>query len=111
MVNGGVTPLVDRATAQAMGYGIVIWPCLAMTAAYLAYRAAARELRDRGMLAEQRYADGSKTAVIEKTGSGSEPKEEGQVAGGIREIFELCGLNECAAFDRECGGKAYANGV
>jgi len=92
MVSGGVTPLVDAAEARALGYKIVIWPCFAMTAAYLAYGAAAAELKETGMLRERR--DGS-----------------GSVVGGIREIFEACGLTRYAAFDRECGGTAFANGV
>lgn len=92
MISGGLTPLVGADEAQALGYRVVIWPCLAMTAAYLAWRQAARELKATGMLAEHR-------------------DEGGEIVGGIRECFEMCGLEECADFDLKMGGKAFANGV
>jgi predicted peroxiredoxin len=93
MVAGGVTPLIDAAAAREMGYKIVIWPCFAMTAAYLAYRQAAEELKTTGAIKERVGPDG-KTVV-----------------GGIRDIFELCGLTKCAEFDREMGGKTFEKGV
>ncbi|EON98063.1 putative methylisocitrate lyase (2-methylisocitrate lyase) protein [Phaeoacremonium minimum UCRPA7] len=92
MISGGLTPLVDADGARAMGYRVVIWPCLAMTAAYLAWRQVARELKTTGRVAERRDDDGN-------------------VIGGIRECFELCGLEECAEFDKQMGGKAFVNGV
>lgn len=92
MVAGGLTPLVSADEAREMGYRIVIWPCFAMTAALLAYREAARELKRSGMVAERRDA-------------------EGKVQGGVRECFEVCGLSKYAAFDKEMGGQAFANGV
>lgn len=92
MVAGGVTPLVDADEARDMGYRIVIWPCFAMTAAVLAYREAARELRGTGRVRERR-------------------DESGKVQGGIRECFEVCGLSKYANFDQEMGGQAFANGV
>ncbi|KAL2255901.1 hypothetical protein VTK26DRAFT_2509 [Humicola hyalothermophila] len=93
LVAGGVTPLVNAAAAQEMGYKMVIWPCFAMTAAYLAYREAARELKETGALRDRVGADGK------------------AVVGGIRDIFELCGLSRCAEFDREMGGKAFDGDV
>lgn len=94
MVQGGVTPLVSREEARAMGYRVVIWPCFAMTAAVNAWRAAARELKGaEGMLGEVMDA------------------ETGLVKGGVRECFEVCGLSKYAAFDKEMGGSAFANGV
>ncbi|CAN8096815.1 unnamed protein product [Discula destructiva] len=92
MVQGGVTPLVGRDEAAAMGYRVVIWPCFAMTAAMNAWRAAARELQGTGRLEEVR-------------------DEKGAVRGGVRECFEVCGLSKYAAFDQEMGGQAFANGV
>ncbi|KAK3313804.1 Pyruvate/Phosphoenolpyruvate kinase-like domain-containing protein [Apodospora peruviana] len=88
MVPGGVTPLIDGAKAKEIGFKIVIWPCFAMTAAYLAYQKAAQELKTTGAIREQ--PDGS---------------------GGVRELFELCGLSECADFDKKMGGKAFTDGV
>ncbi|KAH8895128.1 Phosphoenolpyruvate/pyruvate domain-containing protein [Thozetella sp. PMI_491] len=93
MVNGGVTPLVDTDEARKLGYKIVIWPCFAFRAAYIAYQRDIKELVSTGRLTEQYKADG-------KT-----------IDGGVREVFELCGLSKCAAFDQEMGGKAFANGV
>lgn len=92
MVQGGVTPLVSRDEAQAMGYRVVIWPCFAMTAAMNAWREAARELKGTGMVKEVK-------------------DENGKVRGGVRECFEVCGLTKYAAFDQEMGGQAFANGV
>lgn len=92
MVQGGLTPLVSKDEAREMGYRIVIWPCFAMTAAILAYREAAKELKGTGMVAERRDASG-------------------KVMGGVRECFEVCGLNQYAEFDKEMGGQAFANGV
>jgi 2-methylisocitrate lyase-like PEP mutase family enzyme len=94
MVAGGVTPLINSAEAHALGFKIVIWPCFALTAAYLAYQQAAKELQATGAIAERRgRPDG--TAVV----------------CGVRELFELCGLGEYTAFDKEIGGKAFADGV
>lgn len=92
MVAGGLTPLVDAAEAGRLGYRIVIWPCFAMTAALLAYRAAARELKGTGRIAETR-------------------DESGKVLGGVRDCFEVCGLTKYANFDKEMGGQSFAKGV
>lgn len=92
MVAGGLTPLVDAAEAGRLGYRIVIWPCFAMTAALLAYRAAAKELKGTGRISETK-------------------DEGGKVLGGVRECFEVCGLSKYANFDKEMGGQAFANGV
>lgn len=92
MVSGGVTPLINAATAKQLGYKIVIWSCFAMTAAYLAYQQVAQELRTTG-------------AVKFKVGP------DGKTPVGIRDIFEICGLSKCADFDREMGGRAFDGGV
>lgn len=92
MVAGGLTPLVNKDEAREMGYRIVIWPCFSMTAALLAYREAAKELKETGMVKETRDANG-------------------KVVGGVRECFEVCGLTKYSEFDKEMGGKAFSNGV
>lgn len=92
MVVGGVTPLVDRDEARAMGYKIVIWPIFSMTAALLAYREAARELKETGMNKERR-------------------NEQGQLIGGVRDCFEVCGLTKYSNFDKEMGGTSFSKGV
>lgn len=94
MVNGGVTPLIDAKEAQAMGYGLVIWPLFALMPAFNAYERAAQELKNMGFLADQ-------------TDSGD---GKGPVRGGVRELFELCGMSKCVAFDQEMGGATYSKG-
>lgn len=89
---GGLTPIISAQTAQKIGYRLAIWPCLALTASYLSLRKAARELKTTGAVAETR-------------------DEDGKVQGGIRELFEVCGLEQCAQFDRDCGGADYEKGV
>ncbi|KAJ0116488.1 hypothetical protein J7T55_007468 [Diaporthe amygdali] len=92
MVVGGVTPLVDRNEAKRMGYRIVIWPIFSMTAALLAYREAAKELKELGMNKEKR-------------------NEKGELLGGVRECFEICGLTKYSEFDKAMGGQAFSKGV
>jgi len=92
MVNGGVTPLVDAAEAREMGYKIVIWPIFALMSAFNAYEAVAKELKSTGFMADQ-------------------VDEQGQVRGGVREVFELCGLKEWVKFDEEMGGGTFRDGV
>lgn len=92
MVNGGVTPLVDAKEAQAMGYALVIWPIFALMAAFNAYEKAAQELKSTGFLADMRDS------------------KDGPVRGGVREVFELCGMSKCVAFDTEMGGATYSKG-
>lgn len=92
MVVGGVTPLVDSEEARRMGYRVVIWPCFSMTAALLAYREAARELKDLGMNKERR-------------------NEKGGLLGGVRECFEVCSLTKYSDFDKAMGGQAFSKGV
>jgi 2-methylisocitrate lyase-like PEP mutase family enzyme len=92
MVNGGVTPLVDAKEAQAMGYALVIWPIFALMAAFNAYEKAAQELKSTGFLADMKDS------------------QDGPVRGGVREVFELCGMSKCVAFDMEMGGATYSKG-
>lgn len=92
MVPGGLTPLISAKKAQEIGYRIAIWPCLALTASYLSLRTAARELKTTGAVAETRDKDD-------------------KVQGGIRELFEVCGLEQCVDFDKDCGGADYEKGV
>lgn len=92
MVVGGVTPLVDSEEARRMGYRIVIWPIFSMTAALLAYREAAKELKELGMNKERR-------------------NDKGELLGGVRECFEVCGLTKYSDFDKAMGGQAFSKGV
>lgn len=63
-----------------------------MTAALLAYREAAKELKETGMNKERR-------------------NEQGQLIGGVRDCFEVCGLTKYSNFDKEMGGTSFSKGV
>ncbi|KAI0010313.1 Phosphoenolpyruvate/pyruvate domain-containing protein [Xylariaceae sp. FL0662B] len=92
MVGGGVTPLVSAREAQDMGFKIVIWPAVGLTSVFLGMREVCRELKSTGEV-KDRYT------------------EDGRVDGGVRELFELCGLSACVEFDREVGGSSFTNGA
>lgn len=93
MVGGGVTPLVTaREAKEEFGFRVVIWPIAGMTSVCIAMRELCRELKSEGEIRE-RYT------------------EDGRVDGGVRDVFELCGLSACAEFDKEVGGASFANGA
>lgn len=102
LVPGGLTPLVNAKEAKELGYRIAIWPCFAMTHAYLAYQKAARELMETGAVT---------AGFTEKQKSDGEDASGEQVPGGIRELFELCGLSECVELDKKMGGQTFSKGV
>ncbi|CAK7222047.1 hypothetical protein SBRCBS47491_004735 [Sporothrix bragantina] len=87
IVGGGVTPAVDAAEAKALGFKIVLWPILSLTYAYVSVKKAFRELKDKGW---------------------TEPLPGGE--GGIKDIFEVCGIDEAAAFDHAVGGSTLDGG-
>lgn len=92
MVGGGVTPLINAREAQDLGFKIVIWPILGLTSVYIATREFCKELKETGEI-KNRYTP------------------EGKVDGGVRDVFELCGLSKCSAFDQEMGGTSFSKGV
>ncbi|KAI1781236.1 Phosphoenolpyruvate/pyruvate domain-containing protein [Hypoxylon cercidicola] len=92
MVGGGVTPLVSAREAKELGFRVVIWPLAGLTSVYLGMREFCRELKSTGEI-KDRYT------------------EDGKVDGGVRDVFELCGLSECVKFDKEIGGTSFANGA
>ncbi|CAK7217500.1 hypothetical protein SCUCBS95973_003176 [Sporothrix curviconia] len=83
VVAGGVTPVLDAAEAKALGFKIVLWPIVSLTYTYTSVKKAMQELKDKGWC---------------------EPLPGGE--GGIRDIFEVCGIEEAARFDRSVGGSA-----
>jgi 2-methylisocitrate lyase-like PEP mutase family enzyme len=88
MVGGGVTPDITVAEAREMGFKIIIFPGLALSAVYQSVAAAAKELKDTG-------------SIRAVKGHPATPKA----------IFEVCGLKDAIAFDVAAGGKLYTNGV
>lgn len=89
MVPGGTTPLMGREKAENMGFKIMIWPVLGLSAAYAAVTDA--------------YAG------LKVTGEGTPTEHEKKE--GVKSFFGVCGLAECTSFDEKAGGKAYSKGV
>ena len=89
MVPGGVTPDLTNAEAKEIGYRVMIYPGLALSAVYESVRTACRGLKQEGKvnLSEQ------------------------ERKAGVKGIFGVCGLSECMEFDKKAGGKAYDLGV
>lgn len=87
MVPGGVTPDMSVSEAQEMGFRVMIYPCFALEPVYHSVSRAARELRETGNIIN---------------------REEG--CKGIKEVFRVCGLDGCMAFDGKAGGKSYGGG-
>ena len=88
MVPGGATPVLSAQKAKEIGYKIQIWPIVALSEVFARVGDIYKTLKDTG------YAD---------------PPEKGR--GEVRDIFNVCGLQDCAAFDDKVGGTAYSKGV
>ncbi|KAI1469830.1 putative carboxyphosphonoenolpyruvate mutase [Daldinia caldariorum] len=86
-VPGGVSPVLSVQEAQHLGYRMIILPAFALGPVYEAVEEAARFLRDTGISAE------SKTKASPK------------------DVFTVCGLAECIAFDLAAGGMSFSKGV
>ncbi|KAI1854635.1 hypothetical protein JX265_007496 [Neoarthrinium moseri] len=92
MVGGGVTPLINSKEAKELGFKIVIWPMVGMTSVYLATREFCRELKETGEIKDRHDKDG-------------------KIDGGVRDVFEVCGLSKCSEFDKEMGGSSFLKGA
>jgi 2-methylisocitrate lyase-like PEP mutase family enzyme len=91
MVQGGLTPNLTAQEAQDLGFRIIIFPGLALSQVLVAVTGAMDELKRTGTVKK----DSSKLAKSLSP----------------RALFEVCGLNECMAFDKEAGGVAFAHDV
>ena len=91
MVEGGLTPNITAQQAHDLGFRVIIFPGLALSQVLLTVTGAMNELKH--------------TGTVKKDGP--------LVAKSLspRALFEVCGLNECIAFDEEAGGVAFAKGV
>jgi 2-methylisocitrate lyase-like PEP mutase family enzyme len=87
IVGGGVTPAMSAKEAKEAGFKIVIWSVLPLTYVYNATTAVMKELKQNG------YVD---------------PAPGGK--GGIKDIFEVCGIEEAAIFDQSVGGSSLKGG-
>ena len=84
VVPGGVTPEYTIEEASKMGFRVIIYPGLCIGPVL---ESVSQELK-----------------TLQTTGKGSARSS----AGGVKEAFNLCGLQECIEIDRDAGGKAYA---
>ncbi|KAJ9657919.1 hypothetical protein H2198_004002 [Neophaeococcomyces mojaviensis] len=89
MVPGGVTPDMTVDEAREIGYRIIIYPGLALSAVVQSVTSAYREL----------YI------------TGNVKLSQDDIKLGVKRLFEVCGLNEYINFDAKAGGKAYNSGV
>ncbi|KAK9423519.1 putative Phosphoenolpyruvate/pyruvate domain-containing protein [Seiridium unicorne] len=92
MVGGGVTPLINAKEAKDIGFKIVIWPMVGMTSVYIATRDFCKELKETGEIKDRHSPDG-------------------KIDGGVRDVFEICGLSKCSEFDKVVGGTTFSKGV
>ena len=82
MVPGGVTPTLTVDEATEMGFRIMIFPALSMMPIIRSIREELQHLKEHGI-----------------TRSDND-------AGGIKDAFNLCGLQECVEINQKAGGKA-----
>ena len=89
MVSGGVTPDMTTAQAKGLGFQLVIYPGLMLSAVYEGCIAASEELKS--------------TGTVKLT---QRQKKEGP-----KGLFKVLGLMDCIELDKKVGGQAYLNGV
>lgn len=82
MVTKGVTPELSVQEAHELGFRVVIFPVVAFGGAIRGITESLTTLKDQG--------------------------REPQDLVGVKQAFELCGLNECVDVDRRAGGKSLA---
>lgn len=83
MVPGGVTPNLTAAEAKQLGFRLMIFPGLCLGPVIKSVGAELKHLKDHGTV----------------------PPESG--AAGVKEAFNLAGLQECIAIDQAAGGSAF----
>jgi 2-methylisocitrate lyase-like PEP mutase family enzyme len=91
MVTGGLTPDLTAQEARELGFSVIIFPGLSLSQVLVTVTRAMEELKQTGTVKKD-------TSVLTESLS-------------PRTLFEVCGLNECMAFDKEARGTAFADGV
>ena len=81
-VPAGASPNLSLSQAQDIGFRIIIYPAVCLEAILTHGAAALKKLKDEGK------AEGSNV--------------------GVRKGFEICGLRDAIAIDKQAGGKAFA---
>lgn len=79
VVSGGLTPEFSKDKAQEMGVKVVIHTAFALSPVYGAVTEAAAELKRNG-------------------------RPQKKTNGSIRDVFDVCGMQECIDIDNTCGG-------
>lgn len=82
MVSSGVTPEITVDEARKMGFRLMIFPATAFEGAMVGIRDALSKLKNEG--------------------------RQPITTAGVKEGFNLCGLQECIELDKRAGGKAYS---
>lgn len=85
-VPGGVSPVLSVDEAKELGFKLIIFPGVALHGVYTAVTEAMKTLKEKG-------------------------KQEVNTASALREVFEVCGLDEMVKFDIQAGGNLYTDGV
>lgn len=83
MVPGGVTPNMTAAEARDIGFRLMIFPGLCIDPIVKSVRAELNHLKEKGTVSPENGA------------------------AGVKEAFNLAGLQECIALDQAAGGRAY----
>jgi 2-methylisocitrate lyase-like PEP mutase family enzyme len=83
MVPSGVTPEITTEEAKEMGFRLMIFPAIGFEGAMHGIRSAFEKLKAEG--------------------------RQPLTSLGVKEGFELCGLQQCVDLDKRAGGKAYAS--
>lgn len=83
MVPGGVTPTMTAAEAQELGFRIMIVPGVCIGPIVKSVGEELRYLKEHGGVSK------------------------GNTTAGVKEVFNLAGLQECIALDQHAGGKAF----
>jgi len=86
-VPGGVSPNLSVDELQELGFRVMILSGIALSATYSAFTDVAQQLKKTGIVVENKDTP------------------------SIRDIFDLCGMQEAVEFDVHAGGTLYAKGV
>ena len=82
-VPGGASPDLSYTKARELGFRIVVYPCACLGAVFEHGSAALKYLKDNGKEQDTDY--------------------------GVRKMFEISGLNDAIAIDKQAGGRAYVD--
>lgn len=89
MAHGGVTASISVEEAQNWGFRMIIFPTFALNEVYKSVTKGFQRLRTEGeVLYDQKKGDPT-----------------------LKQMFEVCGLQESMDFDTMAGGDMYSNGV